>query len=74
MQENLLKKIEEISRKIHKGAKRSHDFSHTERVLALAEKIARKEKANLDVVKIAALLHDIGRMEEDECFGKKMPC
>jgi uncharacterized protein len=35
-----------------------HDFNHIVRVLALAERIARAEGADLDIVRAAALLHD----------------
>jgi uncharacterized protein len=37
-----------------------HDFDHVLRVLALAERIARAEGADLVVVQTSALLHDIG--------------
>ena len=37
----------------------SHDFQHILRVLNLAEKITKKEKADLDIVTPAALFHDI---------------
>lgn len=37
----------------------SHDFEHTLRVLANAERIAKKEKADMDVVVPAALFHDL---------------
>jgi len=43
-----------------------HDKSHVERVYNLAVRIARKENADLDVVKAAVLLHDIARALEDE--------
>ena len=42
----------------------AHDFDHVLRVLALAERIARAEGAQMDVVRAAALLHDVGRAEE----------
>jgi len=42
-----------------------HDFDHILRVLTLAERIARVENADLDVVRAAALLHDWGRGEAD---------
>jgi len=42
----------------------SHSFEHVLRVLALAERIAQAEGADVDVVRTAALLHDIGRGEE----------
>jgi len=44
----------------------SHDFSHTERVYNLAIKISEGENVDLDIVKAAALLHDIARKKEDE--------
>jgi uncharacterized protein len=38
----------------------AHDFDHILRVLHMAEKIAQAEGANMEVVRAAALLHDIG--------------
>lgn len=38
----------------------AHDFDHVLRVVNLAEKIARAEGANAEIVRAAALLHDIG--------------
>jgi uncharacterized protein len=43
-----------------------HDRFHTERVYNLAVRIADEERADVDVVKAAALLHDIARALEDE--------
>jgi len=43
-----------------------HDRFHTERVYNLAVRIAEDENADVDVVKAAALLHDIARALEDE--------
>jgi uncharacterized protein len=52
----------------------SHAFDHTERVYNLALKIGKKEKADLDVLKAASLLHDIARLKEDnnevECHAE----
>ncbi|KAM3144618.1 hypothetical protein pb186bvf_003225 [Paramecium bursaria] len=46
-----------------KGVESGHDFSHAERVMKLAEKIAEKEqlkqKVDLQLVQLGALLHDI---------------
>lgn len=42
-----------------------HDFTHTERVYKNALKISEGERVNLDVVKVAALLHDVARDMED---------
>lgn len=53
----------------------SHEFSHTERVYNLAIKISEGENADLDIVRAAALLHDIAREKEDnkecECHAKE---
>ncbi|MBN2432115.1 MAG: HD domain-containing protein [Acidobacteria bacterium] len=46
-----------------------HGWEHTERVLALARRIAVAEGADLDVVSASALLHDIGRREESASNG-----
>lgn len=53
-----------------KDAGGCHDWTHVERVANLALKIGRKEKADLDILEIAALLHDIGRKEEMKSKGK----
>jgi len=42
-----------------------HGFDHVERVYNMAVRIAKEEKADIDVVGIAALLHDIARHMED---------
>lgn len=67
---NLIKKIAKLAREYFKTAKGSHDFDHTLRVYQLCLHLGKKEKANLEILKIAALLHDIGREEEDSCRGK----
>lgn len=48
----------------------SHRWDHVERVLALAERLAREEGADINVVRVAALLHDIGRGEEARTRGR----
>lgn len=47
----------------------AHDFSHIERVLNLALKIGAHEGADLRIIGIAALFHDIGRKSEEESGG-----
>jgi uncharacterized protein len=47
----------------------SHAWDHTLRVLRLCEKIGVAELADLQVVQIAALLHDIGRSDQDDANG-----
>jgi uncharacterized protein len=65
--------VERVREKAHRrfrGAKGSHDWDHTERVLQLCLRIGRREKADLGVLRLAALLHDIGRAEEDRTSGR----
>jgi uncharacterized protein len=42
-----------------------HDFDHILRVLALAERIGAAEGADLEVLRAAALLHDVGRNQAE---------
>lgn len=48
----------------------SHGWDHVQRVLALSERIARIENANIFIVKVSAVLHDIAREIEDKSDGK----
>ena len=41
------------------GAEAGHDWFHVERVWKLSQKIGETEKCNLQIVELAALLHDI---------------
>ena len=43
-----------------------HDKSHADRVYNLAVRIAKEERADVDVVKAAVLLRDVARAMEDE--------
>jgi uncharacterized protein len=51
------------------AARGSHDFDHTERVYRLCMHIGRAEGADLEVLAVAAFLHDVGRSHEDESKG-----
>jgi uncharacterized protein len=42
-----------------------HDFDHVLRVLALAEHIGQAEGADMEIVRAAVLLHDVGRARAD---------
>lgn len=56
------------------NAEGGHDWFHIERVWKLAKTIAQKENANLLVVELAALLHDIADSKfnnGDEAVGPK---
>ncbi|HCP09047.1 MAG TPA: phosphohydrolase [Candidatus Moranbacteria bacterium] len=48
-----------IAKKNISGSDPSHDIEHALRVLALSEKIAKVEKADMDIIVPAALFHDI---------------
>ena len=66
----LFEKIRSEARACFGTARGCHDWDHTERVLELCLKIGRKEKADLEVLRLAAVLHDIGREEEDRSGGR----
>lgn len=51
----------EAARELYAGADAAHCFDHVLRVLVLAERIARAEGADLEVVRAAVLLHDVAR-------------
>jgi uncharacterized protein len=66
MKKETLQKIKKIVKEKMRGVSPSHDFSHVIRVYNLCLSIAKAErKVNLEVLKIAALLHDIARRKED---------
>jgi len=41
-------------------------FNHTRNVVALGEELARSEDANVDVTRVAALFHDVAKLEVDQ--------
>lgn len=55
----------EDARQLYGGADSVHDFDHILRVLMLAERIGRAEGADMDLVRVAVLLHDWGRSDAD---------
>lgn len=65
-----LEHIKSLSRKMFEKATGSHDWDHTLRVYELCERIGEVEGADMEVVKIAAYLHDIGRSLQDQTAGK----
>jgi len=56
----------EQARAYYRGADAIHDFDHVLRVLALAERLAREEGADWEIVRTAVLLHDVARVEETD--------
>jgi uncharacterized protein len=55
----------EEARQYYPSADSAHDFDHVLRVLALAERLAHAEGAEVEIVRAAALLHDVARADED---------
>ncbi|MEJ2099751.1 MAG: HD domain-containing protein [Desulfobacterales bacterium] len=51
------------------GASGSHDWEHTLRVFRLCEMMGPAENADMDVLRVAAYLHDIGRVFQDASSG-----
>lgn len=56
----------ERARELYDDGDSVHDFSHVLRVLHMAERLAELEGADLDMVRTAALLHDISRAEDTD--------
>lgn len=50
-------------------ARGSHDWEHTERVTQLCGRLGPAEQARMGILLAAALLHDLGRDEEDRSNG-----
>lgn len=55
----------EQARAFYTDADSAHDFEHILRVTRMAETLAQAEGADVQVVRAAALLHDIARHDED---------
>ncbi len=66
MDHRLVGAIEEFAyNAIRLGKRGAHSYEHTLRVRQLSLLIGQKEGADLEVLEAAALLHDIGRPEEE---------
>ena len=68
--EKIILQIEKEAKKYFKEPDACHDWTHVERVRKLALRMGKKERADLMVIEIAALLHDICKKEEMLCKGK----
>jgi len=64
-----VKKVRAVVKKMFEGALGSHDWTHTLRVCRLCERIGSEEKVDMEVLRIAAYLHDIGRSYQDASEG-----
>ncbi len=67
---DIIEQIRDEAQKCFADARGSHDWEHTLRVYNLCLHIGSKEHANIQTLQIAALLHDIGRIIQDESNGK----
>jgi uncharacterized protein len=70
LSERTLDALQERVKDLFDAARGSHAWDHTLRVFRLSEKIGIAEKADMDVVRVAALLHDIGRSHQDDSNGR----
>lgn len=68
--QNLIEKIMIEVKSIFSTAKGSHDWEHTQRVFNLCIHIGKKENADMEILQLAAILHDIGRGLQDKSNGK----
>lgn len=71
----LIENTEIFAKKHLKNAEGGHDWFHVQRVLQLSKKIAKHETADILVVELAALLHDIADSKfhhGDETIGPKI--
>lgn len=62
--------IKAFAKKCLSNARGSHAWEHTERVYRLCLHIGQVEMADLEVLAIAAYLHDVGRLYQDETKGR----
>ncbi len=70
-EQHILETAADFAKKRMSRLHSSHGWDHVERVVNLAERIAASERsADLFVVKVAAILHDIARIDEVDSTGK----
>lgn len=62
---SLLDELRALAEHTLRGRPPAHDFSHVERVAALAETLARAEGADVETVVVASLLHEQVNLPKD---------
>ena len=67
---DLTEQIKKEAQSFFSNAKGSHDWEHTERVYNLCVHIGKKEMADMEILGLAAILHDIGRADQDKLNGE----
>ena len=65
-----MEKVKNFAKKHLEKNDRSHGWQHTKRVLKLCERIGEEEGADLEVLRLAALLHDVGHHRDKENHGE----
>jgi uncharacterized protein len=66
MDGDVFDRAESFAKEIFKGDSSGHDIYHTKRVHDLARTICSKEGGDMDIVRLAALLHDV---DDRKLFG-----
>lgn len=69
LRDPLVRAVRAEARRLMAAGRGSHGFDHVERVLALALRLGAETGGDLRVLALAALLHDIGRGEQDRSGG-----
>jgi len=69
LRDPLVRAVRREARRLMAAGRGSHGFDHVERVLALSLHLGAESGADERVLALAALLHDIGRAEEDANGG-----
>ena len=69
-EEDVIDRIRTVGKRYFENAPSSHDWLHVQRVLKMCMYIGEIEGADLRVLKLASLLHDISRQEEDVSHGQ----
>ncbi len=66
---DLIDRVRDTARNHFESAGSSHRWDHTQRVYRLGLHLSDMEGTNSEIVALSALLHDIGRTEEDRSRG-----